>query len=288
MYRRTTFSAALVALVGVSHLSADTIMPTPTHHYPFDVDASDVTGTNDGTFMNGASILPDLERGNVLNLDGINDMVWLENSNVPDGSMNASVFTIAAWVKMPEDPSGSHQGGIYGEFGEGTMCKNFFSVKQPGGRIWIDQFPPKSGNLKTSTSVSDGTWHHVAYVQNERGKPGQQMYVDGVLDGVGNSPEKYRGTAPYLWAIGARLGAKPSLPAHTKGRIDDLRFYNAALSADQIGVLATPDPPGEEASRTQQPTVTRRNQVRGVWQRWKRKPSIFTRFPDRTSPRRRQ
>ena len=44
-----------------------------TTKYTFDVDGTDVIGTNDSTLNNGAAVVTDVERGEVLNVDGVND-----------------------------------------------------------------------------------------------------------------------------------------------------------------------------------------------------------------------
>ena len=250
MFRLASCLAA-VALVGVNQVSASTVMPIPTHYYPLDIDARDDagtnegtltkgdTGTNGGTLTNGASIVLDSERGYVLDLDGVNDYVSLQFSNIPPGPTNTSVFTIAAWVKT-EDIVGT----IYCENNDSKFIKNHFVVVT--GKIQFDQYPPRSGGIRSlQIDIDDGSWHHVAYVQNEPASFQRQIYVDGTLETFDNSLETYNGSAPTLWNIGGPYGKTD--PRFLEGRIDELRFYNVALDADQIGTLAseptfTPEP----------------------------------------------
>jgi len=224
-------------------------MPTPTHHYTFDIDGRDsgvsAEGTNHGALKNGASIVADPYRGNVLDLDGIDDYVSLGASNVPGGSTSTSIFSIAGWVKIAEKET--HHGGIYGEYNSGgDHTKNHFFLPYPSDQVAFGQYPPIGGGIVSLSSVEDGTWHHVAYVQNEPGTFKRKLYVDGSLETFDNSPEAYAGTTPNLWTIGARLGDPKGGPTHIPmymlGRIDDLRFYDVALNADQIAVLAIPEP----------------------------------------------
>ncbi len=242
MVYKTTFLLAIAVFVGVRQLSADVIMPTPTHHYPFDVDASDVTGTNDGLLVGGASIVPDSERENVLDLDGVNDYVSLPFSALPSGPTDTSVFTIAGWVKIAETiiPE-AHQGGIYGEHARGrTEVRSHFGVDRltESGVVYFEHTYPNGGNFRSQSKINDLDWHHVAYVQNEAGSFRRKVYIDGKLDMADNFPERYSGPTPSLFLIGAHVARG----RYTEGSISDLRFYDVALSADQIGVLAIPEP----------------------------------------------
>ena len=194
MFRLTSFLVVLVVLVGVGEVWAVT-MPTPTHHYPFDIDARDEAGGNHGVLRNGARIVTDPQRGNVLDLDGVNDYVSLQLSNVPGGPNDASVFTIAAWFKMPAGlPPDENRGGIYGEYRSGYPgYKNYFAVTG-GGTIKLDNYPPLGGPLASAQVVSDDRWHHISYVQNEPGSFRRKLYIDGVLDASDNSPDSTRST----------------------------------------------------------------------------------------------
>ena len=237
MFRLTSCLTVLAVVIGVGHVSASTILPPPTHHYTFDADtqADDSAGTNHGFMVGGASIVADPQRGDVLDLDGVNDYVALQYSTLPDGQTDQTVFTIATWVKIPDDEILIH-GGIYGEFSGPGFTKNFFRARE---FVSFDQYDPKGGYIVGTTPINDGTWHHIAYVQNEPGSWKRQLYVDGVLDNVDMSPERYVGGAPTTWTVGARLSLSPE--RYTEARIDDLRFYNVALDADQIGALI-PEP----------------------------------------------
>ena len=58
----------VVLLFGVGQVQGAVTLP---HQYAFDTDATDSAGANDGTLVNGASIVLDPERGGVLQLDGL-------------------------------------------------------------------------------------------------------------------------------------------------------------------------------------------------------------------------
>jgi len=53
--------------------------------------------------------------------------------------------------------------------------------------------------------------------------------------------EAYGGVNPNRWSIGVSR-RKDVAPQHLGGYLDELQFYDVALSAEQIGVLAIPEP----------------------------------------------
>jgi len=225
-------------------VSAGPVIPTPTHYYPFDVDASDVTGTNDGRLIGGASIAADPQRGYVLDLDGVDDYVSLQRSNLPDGPTDLAVFTFAAWMKVPPTQAGETYGPIYAEnMPEYSYHKNLVRFSSDG-KIGYSHWPPAGGNQWSATTVADHRWHHVAYVQNEPADFRRKLYVDGVLEAFDNDMKQYSGPAVSLFSIGSHRGFSHTLPLpmYLEGRIDDLQFYDVALTADQIAVLAVPEP----------------------------------------------
>ncbi len=238
MFRLTSCLVAVVLLAGVGNVDA-----ALTHYYPFDMNMADVVGGNNGTPVGGAHIVTDAERGNVLDLDGIDDYVALQYSNIPGGPTDTSVFTIAAWVKRPEgEIIPEKAGGIYGEYwNKDNWSKNRF-FNQTDGRVAFGQYPPSGGGISSTSSITDDTWHHIAYVQGEPGSFRQKIYVDGVLETWDDAPEEYSGPNVNLWVIGARLGKSSTtlMPRFTEGRIDELRFYNHALTAEQIRAIPEP------------------------------------------------
>lgn len=218
---------------------------TLTHFYPFDSDAADSVGANDGQLLGGAHIVTDLVRQNVLELDGIDDYVLLNSSNVPNGGGAASdVFSISFWSKLNGvGGATSANTGIYGEYdSNGVSQKNTLLLTKATGQLSFSQFPPSGGDLNSPNPLTDNSWHHIAYVQNDSVRHSRKLYVDGILAASDNSPENFIGSAPDVVTIGARFGTSGTLgefAAFTHGRIDDLGFYDGALSAQEVASLAS-------------------------------------------------
>ena len=143
-------------------------------------------------------------------------------ANFPTG---ASARTMTAWIKLPAKVTGDAL--IFGH-GDG-----YISVTS-GGTLGFWGIG--------STRVDDGAWHHVAGVDNGKGAT-WSVYVDGVVDATG--PNTNLNTAAGAdWRIGQWLDGTMNFP----GIIDEVRYYNRALSTSEIQSIVTGDggklPPG--------------------------------------------
>lgn len=134
-------------------------------------------------------------------------------------------LTITAWIKT--SISLSNQVFLAKRNGAGTIGYELWSS---GGKFAVNctHTNSTSSGLTTSThTISDGKWHHVAFViDNTNAK--YFVYVDGEIDqtkalastaGVTNTRNLY---------FGVRDGSSLSLP--WTGNVDEVRFYNKALS----------------------------------------------------------
>lgn len=169
--------------------------------------------------------------GQALNFDGTNDYLLLPNTA---GLNVASAFTLSAWI-YSEDPSAgsiqrivslspSESGGIE-KYSMYVQSNQFKTVIRLNGADYI-----------TSTVYSDSDylrrrWRNVVMVYD-----GSQilMYSDG--EGVGQRTQS--GTLADASTNPLRIGAfGPTFGQYFKGKVDDVRIYNRALSLDEIKQL---------------------------------------------------
>jgi len=166
------------------------------------------TGTLTGTF----SRVPG-QVGNAISFWGTS---YVKNNqgavNFPTG---AGARTMTAWIQIPAKVTGDAL-----VFGHGD---GYITVTSKGTLgFW------GTG----STRVDDGAWHHVAGVDGGKGAT-WSLYVDGVLDGIGPNTD-LNTAAGADWRIGQWLDGTMSFP----GIIDEVRYYNRALSASEIQGIA--------------------------------------------------
>jgi hypothetical protein len=225
-------------------------------HWRLDNDAKDSAGDNHGVLEGGASIVADAQRGNVLSLDGVDDLVSIPDS--ADFDITAD-FTVAFWIKLPEtfDSSSATCLPPIGMFGSNDY-QMLFTLVGAGytSGIPADMMPPqgsmvfkvedKSSGLamlyaSTATTLWEAdTWYHVTGVYNDADVTGY-IYVDGELQGSTMTQDS---TSALLENVNApieigrcqleQLGGSVN---YFHGRIDDVRIYSRALSEDDIHEL---------------------------------------------------
>ena len=208
--------------------------------YEFEGNADDSIGSNHGILMDGASIITDSQRGQVLSLDGDNDYMSLLECTV-----TTTEFTIAAWALM-EGPGG----------GEKTLNIIFSQRDDNVGdnRCAISLLPENSISTQMAAAgirSSDGTvqgiytprktygqWHHYAMTVNS---DYFSFYIDGeIIDTVENLQlGDYVTSIDYITIGRARFNGRNT--GFFNGFIDDSRFYDYALSQKEITELI-PEP----------------------------------------------
>ena len=190
--------------------------------------AYDSAGLSDGALSGD----PDWEPANgridgALRLDGTNDVVTtpfvLDPSRGP--------FGVLAWIKggAPGQVALSQQNGanwLMADVVEGALRTD---LKKPGttGRNASPPGPP----LSSSTIVTDGDWHRIAFITDGSRRI---LYVDGV-EVAGDITPALEPASDGLY-IGA--GSNLESAGFFSGLIDDVRIYETALSADEIAALA--------------------------------------------------
>jgi hypothetical protein len=208
--------------------------------------ATDVAGGNDGTAIpsdeTGPRWVPGYT-GQALRFDGAADIVEAIGFK---GVPGTEPRTMSAWVQLPAGAPGDNEIMSWGN--------------NVAGQKWIfrtqDDNGPFDGNLRVevnggyvvgTTDLRDGQWHHVAAVLPALANPNVTdvvLYVDGALDPITASLDE-----PINTAVGedVRIGVGHG-GLEFRGKIDEARIYNTALTAGEIATLAsvaaTPPPKG--------------------------------------------
>ena len=234
----------------------------------------DSSGGHDGTLVNGATIVYDADRdSNVLELDGVDAYVELADSghdlnepNCTDEPANCTwaditgEFTFAAWVKPDISDSGNYRAVVFGKGDDGGYHRDYPSEPNRPREGWsmlrlnsdnvvtaaVTSTPrnltPVSGIVPNLIDVNvwDGKWHHIAATYGP-------FYLDLYIDGIkateywGFWEPTYPSTTNYPIWIGANVGEVLGGGAYAdgyhgwKGRIDDVRIYDRALTEFEIG-----------------------------------------------------
>jgi len=219
----------LVILIGTGSVWAD-LTDGLIAHWKFDGDANDSAGSNDGTLVNGPTWTTGQFDG-ALQFDGVDDYVDLGNDN----SLKPPLpVTISAWIKCPSsdsygqiiglDDQSSRYYGIWIHTGAGGIAVGYGDGGTPG---------PYSRRSKGGGGTLEAdVWYHITTVVTDA--IDMDIYINGI-----NAGGTYNGTGGNLTysngnsSIGSRLG----LSSEFNGAIDDVRVYDRALSAEEIGEI---------------------------------------------------
>ena len=193
--------------------------------YTFEGNANDVAaGTPDnGTLTNGASIVNDPTRGDVLSLNNTNQYVEISGM-----FGNPADVTLAAWVNVN---SGTFADEII-SLGDNVALR---SVDGANGLTFIIRGTSGWQSVNTNVNISDAGWTHVAATVNDA-TGDIAIYINGELVATDTAAESIQ----YTQGTNTRIGENGNGLTHPMdGLIDDARIYARALTAEEIAALAT-------------------------------------------------
>jgi len=200
-----------------------------------------------GAFMNGAKIILDSERGEVLSLDN-NSQQWVNVLDEPTLNVPAQNFTLSVWIKTsfpgvhltPTDTN--TYALIISKFLDSSPHTGYGIWMQNGTmRIQINNISNNPGisynyNKFTNIYINDSKWHFLAMVSN-----GTELvpYIDGaevistrVNNTAYSSITNISNSAPFC--IGQRCSSRKY---YFNGSIDDISLFSRALTPQEIQQL---------------------------------------------------
>jgi hypothetical protein len=193
--------------------------------------AIDAAAGNDGLLLGGSSRVAG-HLGGAVAFDGVTGRVDI-GGTVPYAT-HAAAFSFSAWVNLADWSTETPD--IIQIRTDGTSSP--FHVLFSNNASW-DGVSTGDGDgswipLRTDVEPSLGAWHHVAVVYNGDGALTVASFRF-FLDGVGQPLEA---ASPYATqANQSRIGAAEDARNFWSGVIDDVRIYDRALSAGEIGEL---------------------------------------------------
>ncbi len=179
--------------------------------------------------------------GNTLQFDGSNDFVGIPTSStLPVYLKSGGTYTVEFWVI---GLSGQDEARVFSESNRTNNDAPLFNIStgriSVGATDKIDIFIRNDAgtnliNHQVSTDVVfDGTWHHVAWVDNNGTT---NLYIDG----VDNTISDYIPTGTFsldastIAALDRRPFPGPGDTNFFQGQVDELRIWNVARTQQQI------------------------------------------------------
>lgn len=214
--------------------------------YPFDGTAQDASTSGlHGIEQGGVTYAPG-RFGQAAEFDGVNDTVIVQHGGAFTFDLDTQSYSISAWFMAPtfagtteptilQDRWGSNHSTSYGiGFNVASSPKYLYASSYYG---------EATGSNIVNRTVADGllgAWHHVALTFNHNLPSEQQvLYLDGVAVSSGSRPNEPFTPGPgNTLTIGSYWAASGMLTNWFKGKLDEVRIYNRALSPAEVLVLA--------------------------------------------------
>ena len=181
----------------------------------------------------GASIVSLGKAGNAVSLSGVAG--GYINIAEPQPLFATNTITMAAWIYINNAVA---PGALYGDFSGANTVEYSFEIA-PGGTA-VDFYTNHQGVTPNSRSTpfpggfSLGTWTHLAVTwDGNTDGDNLKVYINGALAATNN----LYGIMPSPSDSTYRIGKRADNTNPFKGKIDELRVYNRALSAGEIWAL---------------------------------------------------
>jgi len=212
-----------------------------------DGSANDSQDGNTGTLQNGATFTTGIS-GQGFSFDGIDDFVQVaDNPNLDPG---AGSFTVEAWIQTTKTVG--TQMIVTKYEGSATIISgvsnSLYFLYLQDGRLGttIRDSQARGQTLSGQSVLSDGLFHHVA-MQRDVAANQLRLYVDGALEAQAaltaiGTIRNDDGT-PDALVIGTQYVVTTTTPttmAMFSGVIDEVKYYNRALAAAELGVVLGP------------------------------------------------
>jgi hypothetical protein len=198
-------------------------------------------GTLSGTLTEASGVV-----NQSLDFNGTNSYI-----SIPDkSSLKPTTVTVAAWVKLDGlntvttcgNPGVAHQYAVFKRNSRTDRFEGYGLLKNSGNGMWnfavSSSAGVQGGASATGVAFVVGKWVHLVGTFSQ---PNSKIYVDGVLAGQSSSDNfalNYSTRPVFIGRSGECNGAgEGNWDAYFNGKIDDVRIYNRALSAQEVSNL---------------------------------------------------
>ncbi len=202
----------------------------------------DVWGNNNGTIVGDPNVVNG-KVGDALEFDGTDDYINL--TNLGDFGSKIGMSTFEAWVKTDFKQEWTtlfkvlDQGcSMAWAIDVNRSAKAGFLLAQNIVHYYVRQQAAACMDIAVEIEfeLSDGNWHHIAFVVEDAGNTKINIYMDGqpqdVVVGKGNKLDNF---VPFVEPV--YIGAannRGNVERHFPGVIDEVRIYDRPLSEKEV------------------------------------------------------
>jgi hypothetical protein len=198
--------------------------------YSFEGDtAADAVGDNDATINGHPEPGAPGVVGSAYDFDGADDFLTYPDLGVTyDGSAD---WATSLWINPDTAPSGQEF------FLWHPRAKNdiFIEVYPENDEIRYTHWTGEPNPLSSGVTVTPEEWTHICVVSDTSADEQYRVFIDGALEATGDLPEP-NSTSNSNLVAGQFTG--PALDTrYFDGRMDELRLYDRALTAEEVQIL---------------------------------------------------
>jgi hypothetical protein len=202
-------------------------------YWPFEGDLDDYAGNNNSELASAVSLTFEdaaIGQGSLL-LEGEDEDI--SSAIFPSGGTDLKMgpddtFSISVWIKTTDDGNG----WIFGRTHDALYDSTSKGLYVDEGTVRFHM--QNVGRVRADVEALDGEWHHVAVV-----KEGitVTIYYDGE-EAVSDDLEDWTEDNGTVLTIGSAWEEEGTdFPGTFQGNIDDLRFYQKTLTADEVKAI---------------------------------------------------
>jgi hypothetical protein len=146
------------------------------------------------------------------------------------GMPTAAPFTVAMWINVVTLPGSTELGFIAGQASNIYLAGWRLSVA-PLGTVQLAVATGTTADNVIGSKINPGTWHHIAAVFDGAAS---LIYVDGVAGTTSTMPAGFPVAAS---TDDMRIGCSSDNQHQLNAQIDEVRFYNRALTGAEIVIV---------------------------------------------------
>ena len=221
IWNRILSSSEISSLNSAGRDDSRTLTTGLTAHYTLDSDVSATVGS-DGT--NSGATFSTVGSHKFASFDGSNDSMTIPHSNA-EQPFNTDSTSVSMWLKTTTTSESRLLFKAYGPSSNESVWDHRVMTDGKAYFYWRDETNTIIKTLTSTTSVNDGSWHHVLVV---RDGSTIKMYVDGTLEATATGV-----SGTWSGTYDMHLG-KWDHPSHSashwfNGSLDDVKIWSHAL-----------------------------------------------------------
>ncbi len=201
------------------------------HRWSADGNARDSVGGQHGFLENGVTYTTG-KFGNAFNLDGVDGRLVIGTTDSVNIGLQPGM-TIELWIKPSDITSRTI---LEWENGSGRRARMELSASA-GLSAYLSSDGITLGTRTKGDEIKLNTFQHIAWTSDAVSGT-NLLYLDGVLKAYAKYPRVHADTTRQLY-----FGKADYAGRNFKGLMDEIRFYNRALSPTEILEISRPVPP---------------------------------------------